>query len=409
MQVMNVKLPDGDTFYRSNTEEAFLPSISAYIWNARLATVFTFDMGFGLFTTDDQFIGLVGEVYSEELEYGSSVSDFGGRIPIGAGVTEATYKIKPISRISGYSEWLPDDCSATYYVLAKIQGNTLKLTAPFVDLSSSLEQVGEVEAGCKGFVKATITNHGTDFTKKLYFLLDGELVGYRQFSVAAGETADIYFSFMTRDVGEKTISIATEEYKDGNFVYNILATCVVDVQPSSGIALKGELAVKDAEESVITSHNAYVVATITNQSKNAFSDSLVIEFSRYDSQERLYLLQQEKRVMVKIAAGETVRVTFPFYGLEDGRYMVNLVREEFEEIDGEMEVSLRDELSEMVFTVNTSGQTGVNDASFSEDMMPTSGSDIYTLTGQRMDAAYLKLLKPGIYIYQGKKILLNNR
>lgn len=403
MDVMNVKLPDGDTFLRSSMEEPFLPSMTASIWNLHLGKPLTFDMGFGLFSADDEFIGLVGGSYTEKLDYGTGYSAFGGQFPLGAGVAEATYKLKPVSRLTGYSEWQPDESTTTYYVLAEIKGNTLKLTAPFIDLSGTLALVGEAEARGKCFAKATITNNGTDFNQLVYFLLDGKEVGFRQFSVAAGQTADLNFSYIPQETGDKTLSIATEQWQDDAYVYTTIATCTVNVQLSSVIALKGELTISNAEDDVVSTASAQVMATISNQSRLDYNDAISFELWQYSDERHVYRYQRKTDVKLKLASGETTRVSCPFYGLEDGSYQVILVREEKDEED---EVVEREELGKVYFTVKKSDQTGIDGKKMPADV-PTYHQGIYTLGGQKISEDTLKqhLWKRGIYIHQGKKSL----
>ena len=309
---------------RTDVAEDFQASVSSNCWNYTGAT-HTFELGYGLFDSDDQLLKAVAADWTANLEPSYGYSSLTFTVPFGANVSSGTYYLKPISREAGTEKWYANLGTETNYLTATISDNTLTVTAPKFDLTGSIEASGKKEVGAPLTLTATITNNGTLYKGQIFLLVGGtskeNMVGGRHFDIDPGATEIIDFTFTPKTVGDNDVYLCTREYFDGSYSYTPFITGSVTIGAAAEASLtmtpKTKNAVKEDGKWIVKQSKAVISIDVTNTGSSDYDNAILV---------RLYKLINESSGTsagsvsknLQLAAGASTTVELETDVLEDG-------------------------------------------------------------------------------------------
>lgn len=170
----------------------------------------------------------------------------------------------------------------------------------------TIEPVGTLYAGSKGFVKAIVTSKGEDSRFYVKVKLDEKIQTGFLIEVDAGQTKEYIFSVNPVEPGEAIISL-----------YNywpdrLIMSSTIDIQKPKDHLLKIALEAKDAQDGVVTADVLRMKATVTNLGLRAYDGNLL--FNIYQVTNR--------SCPIVIAGEQTKDLEFEFGYLESGKYSI---------------------------------------------------------------------------------------
>ncbi|MBQ9356862.1 MAG: C10 family peptidase [Prevotella sp.] len=306
------------TYYRTATSGNFnRVSVNAAMYNLSGKTA-TFDIGLGLFDADDNMLSVEFNFRNNTLNNQQGWSSVTLQCSFGANLPDGLYKLAPVSRESGTSEWHANKGYKKNHIDAVIEGDTLTLQAPSVSLSGTMSIEGTAVVGKQAVLMATIHNIGTDFIGELTLMGDNNvIVGYRHLELAAGDSTTVELAFTPSQSGGMTLRLIYDN--------SVIATTSFIVEEAKTYNMSGALDVTNSSgysfvynRPVIKGTTMKLKGTLTNQSTYAYDDDVecclykVIPGTNTGEQ----VLKQTK--LVYIEPGATVTSDFRFYDLEIG-------------------------------------------------------------------------------------------
>lgn len=396
---------DETTFYKSPTDSFRIAfNYSMYNWTGASCA---FNLGYGVYNTDNEMVYHEGwdECYELGPNYGwNSISDW---LDIPA-LPDGYYIVVPISRECGTTTWYQNDRSNEYFLTAHIQGDSLVLTAPTVDLSCEMTTTEKKEVGSKITVRTTIANNGTLFNKILFLNVNDEKKGGRHFDIESGETSTLEMDFTPEEAGSYTLSLGYYEWRwDSNegWVedYHELAATTIVVEPAKYYSLafnNGFIA--NAEEKTINADYADIELNVSNTGTNNYDDDLKTWVWKINENTGGFAYFKQVDTPVSIPAGGSKPVRIHIGDLTDGIYWFIVVYKSYGEFTSynDQLVCYRD-LYRYTVVVPTAIETPKVDVTNQTDV-------IYDLQGRRVDSSrftHHSSLKKGLYIVNGRLVI----
>lgn len=171
----------------------------------------------------------------------------------------------------------------------------------------TIEPVGTLYAGSKGYVKAVVTSKGEDDRFYVTVKLDGVLQTGFLVEVNAGQTEEYTFPINPVEPGEAVISLYNFRTR-GHIV-----SSTIDVQKPNDHFLKIELEARDAQDGVVSADVLRMKAKVTNIGLGAYDGNLL--FSIYNVTNKL--------CPIVIGGEQTKDLEFEFGYLESGTYYIS--------------------------------------------------------------------------------------
>lgn len=299
------------TFFRTSESANFnnvSVTCSMYNYTGESAT---FDVGLGVFDASNSMIYTQASYSNNTLDNTWGWPEINLSCNFGANLPDGTYKLAPVSRISGTTEWYANKGYLNNHVTATIAGNTLTLNAPKVSLSGTMNIVGTAEIGKEIQVVASITNSGTDFNGDLLLYDGSNKIGGRHLELAAGATTEMELSFTPTTTGSHTLRLTYNE-KD-------IAMAVVNVEPAKAYDISGEVNVTNSYTwMTIRGTTMKLTATLTNNSPYPYEDIVSCYLYKLNPDTNLGSYVKDDTKQVTIDRGETVTINFQFNDLQVG-------------------------------------------------------------------------------------------
>ena len=239
-----------------------------------------------------------------------------------------TYKVIPISRVGGTSEWIPGMNPNLQYFEVVINGSNITIT--FVggpELSvTSFNFPGNKKAGVEQVVEATIQNNGAEFYGPLHLFASmtndkGKAASTSGMTIRSGRSITTEFTFKPNTAGTYNIWICTDE--GGN---NVIGTSSVVIEESTGSST-GNLShvstvINKMQNGKVLGKTFIGTGTLRNNDPDAFvgNISVVLFVSATGEQYGSYKGLRSLNVPVDIAGGETKEFTYDFSELDFGTY-----------------------------------------------------------------------------------------
>ena len=209
LYVENMYMNGSTTFTRSSSSDNF-GSFRVYmnVWNFSGVT-HTFDFAASIQTQDGSWaVPDAIDSYSFSLNNTNGLTGMWYTVSFGAGLPDGEYRIVPVCKVSGQSQWINCVASETQCVRAVINGNTLTLTPPTIALVPDFSSVSSAKLAETTTLRIPITNNGTYFNNELFLVVDDCPVIARILEVGAGESAVWEVDFMPTSLGTHTLQLA---------------------------------------------------------------------------------------------------------------------------------------------------------------------------------------------------------
>lgn len=306
---------------------------------------------------------------------------------------EGTYKIAPVFRLAGETEWKRCMPSQLYFEVVVDKDEEDKpiltiITHPTVELEATQIEVpsNKIETLVQQ-VDVTVESKSEDYQGPLYlFASNTEDKGAYTYlagtAIEGGANDVVTFYFTPATAGIWNLWIATDEA--GNDIIG-QATAKIEEAPTGNVSF--EVTNKDV---IMGEDNATIIFSVKNTSNTTSYREFYVWLEKTDDNTSI---DQKPTSAFTIEQGETKDVPVTFEGLEDG-VTYNVLYGYFNNVKGTTPWWL-DEY-EFTFEASTTAIT-------LPEADTTADDTFYTLNGQRMSG---RPNKAGIYIHKGKKVII---
>ena len=251
--------------------------------------------------------------------------------------------------------------------------------------------IGNGKMGSKQTLELTFSNGGDEANVPLY-LLENKGTAYAtlasaQVSVPAGGQATVPMFFVLNEEGEHTLLVAYD--MEGK---NIAKS--IDVSITGPTGQQNQLSCE--QFSVQPDNITQCTLKVKNIGTNTFNDHIIANLWETTSSGKDLYLDYCTLDDKTIATGGTQTYTFCFEGLEEGKnYKMHIYYPASDNTD-----AVKWLVTNHRFSVTT---TGIDD--LKNEASRTKNASIYDPTGRRI-ASPQRVVAPGIYIVNGKKVLM---
>ncbi len=376
---------------RANTSSNFSTKVNFESYNMTGSTA-TFDIAFGIYDASGNLKETVNIESDEELECFYGYNETRWTFQFGSGLSDGTYYIKLVSRISGDTEWHLQNSANLYYIVATISGNTASFENISANSELTIDEVninGNKRATSTQKIAVSLTNSGTANTNELYAFVDGSLLGGIGVNIDPETSADYQFSWTPSKAGTYTISLASDMSSR-----DVLYTTTVTINNSIASSLSATFEVDNAIDNVIYGTTFSGTATISNDALAQYYDDVYVCLW-YDGGDGYIYMTDYDTYFVQIAGGSSYDQTFSFTNLDvNTKYVVSVMYKS----QGE-NVYNEDGLYSDEYSLSTT--TGIQSVNVDADT--DADGPVYDLNGVRVsDGAQLS---NKIYIKGGKKFV----
>lgn len=323
-------LPYGNKSTRFSSLENFSFQVAFSYWNY-MDNTYDFDYNVALYDDNDNYLGIVSSTKSYDgLQSGTGFSNSQFTVHFGKGLNSGTYKLKPVSREKGTSQWQLNNGSETTFITATINSNTITLTEPLFGLTGSFETKGKSEVGSPLTLTATITNQGTLYNGQIFLLADGNtkdnLVAGRHFDIDAGQTKEVDFTYTPNATGEKSFSLCTRVYnsitKEYDYTPFIAGTITISDASTYTLSMKPKTknAVYENGQNVVKENKAIVSIDVMNTGNADYDNDVIVKLYKKFDDKNGNLVSTRKKA-IQLTAGASKNIEMEFDNLEnEGKY-----------------------------------------------------------------------------------------
>ena len=308
-----------EVFWRSNSSVGFQGvGVKASFWN-RNGYQGSFDLGYGIYDINGNLKTVFTKWTNVSLQhqYGWFAYKCEKELNFGAGWADGKYRIMPVSRVSGTTQWKPNSGANTYYLLAVISGTKLELSVPSEEIDIDVASTNSPEVGGPADFKITIANHGADYIGHVLLytpdLEDGKYISEELIELKAGETLTRTATVFFEEAGKYNVwlSLDDNEFK---------ASTTVTVTAAKAHSLTCTYNVKNANSStrIIDGDYMDMDITYTNTGNNTYDNVVNIWLAKKNADGSTYSWPVCLNDRLTLAAGAKVTRNYMFRDLEDG-------------------------------------------------------------------------------------------
>lgn len=309
----------GSTSYTRSSATSNFTGISIQLKGYNMTgDTHNFALNLALMDADNNVITTIATDVEAEKDYfyGWGALSFSD-CAFGAELTDGDYYIVPVSKTENSSEWESCWRSDVYRIKAAINGNTLTLTEPSVNLSATIQATGNTKLMETLPLTAQITNNGSYFNDYVYIAVDGYVKGGHMFEAEAGETVNFDIDFVPTTAGNKSLLLAYK--KDNSWV----------VFASGEVTVTGDLEcivnVTNANNGVVEDDKVTATVNITNIADD-YDNDILLRLFKYDASSSSYNYVDIQYQHLSLVSGETTTLNFEFSGLENEKqYLLSLM------------------------------------------------------------------------------------
>ena len=199
------------TFTRSSSDADFTGIPLYFIVDCMTPGTTTFEMAAQVKDANGNLIQTI-PVESGNLDF-SQTYFVTNTITLGSNLSNGTYYIYLVSRVSGNTDWQPCYGSIVHHLTAVIADNTLTLTSPRVvkgdnpTLVSITTDPTSPTLGEEVNVTATVRGGNSDYYGDLLLYVNGSKVMGKQADIPAGETVSVHFTYTPSKAGDNTLAV----------------------------------------------------------------------------------------------------------------------------------------------------------------------------------------------------------
>ena len=401
-------LPQAD-FARSSADDDF----KDIVLNAELKRLdnngHTMDYGWGLFQN-----GLLKKELCSSTT-GEVITPLNTSFNMGGGLADGTYQLFPIFRNHDAKEWeayleylyTTDDGTPMRHYTATIDGNSLHIgvssTEPNLEISK-VEYYAAYE-GEKLNARVWFTNNGTNYENELFLWIDGEMRTGVGAYVNPGMSDYIDFCTASPTIGTHDVKIYSDW--DGR---KVIYTGTLTVTEAPKCNLEANVITEGLKNGVVY-NNLTVACTLTNVGTTTFANMVNVDLLVNKIDEKGNIVDDfdngyptwcwQRDYYLYLEPGESADISFSL-GKEvlrpkDYIYELRIIFYNNKSTWGNLNIG--DRLYEETFTYNGDVSDGITPVA-----LQTADDGIcYDILGRRIRT---NTMKAGIYIHNGKKILI---
>ena len=239
----------------------------------------TFQIGLAFVEDDGTIIYNIAEFNAGELNNNTGYSRIGATV---SSLSEGTYKIVPICRISGTDTWYPYVNVRKKYVLAEASGGTVTLTLVVAQSAlqvTSFTLPNNPLAGDNLAIIANVKNTGDEFYNNLYLFasttgVKGDAIAQTGCTVRKGETFPVEFFCALTETGTNTLWVATDAA--GN---NVIGQTTMNVSGTSGAGVT---------DNIDLSYSAPVITPLTSDGSKILGTHVTVSIQVTNNSNYIY-------------------------------------------------------------------------------------------------------------------------
>ncbi len=410
LSLYNLELQNKTTTRTAATEDFSLYELVKYfLINSGNGGLYSFDVGVRIVNSSNTTV-LEEKLYDMELEnnYYTSwnyMSEFGKNQPDG------TYKLYLLSRETGTTPWKICKGMEDAPILLTINGNTLTVTMPeskmaeVKDLELTPTVEGELKKESELTINVTVKNNNAlkPFRANMYYDVNGDnnFIPAGFLEVEGGETTTFSFNYTPQANGTYKIRL---QFQELNVICEKPIEFVVG-EPTPEYKLEvtdySSNSKVDGETYYVEGDEFQATLKIKNTGEANYTGNILIYYYCHVIEEdKWYYMTEEpdKKPLILFAGKETT-------------INASLTNPKWDECD----------LYCIGFAYTTDGEDGYFGETEDFEFRTGSGVNmikvvpkdmtgkIYDLQGRRIDAANIESLKPGMYIINGKKVMIKRK
>lgn len=384
---------DKQTYTRTSTNRDFTLQITGSYYNQSSESAI-FEVGYALYK-DDELKKTISGGSTAELGVGWGYSAFNSTITLGKYYSDGKYRLKSVCRKSGTLDWVENVGSGLHYIELELTGNTLTaeiVNSDIIDLHvNDFHLEGIMRPGEGITVRANITNNGTAFVVPLAVMVDNQLAAQVGLMVDPGKTDDVELHFTAPSAGEHSLDLVVDDPAAPITLQSSVFT--IDERKDMNITAErpDPVGINPIDESV-PGTTLHMRMAVTNNESEDFEDVLTAWLYKYHPDTGYYMSEYSHRQLVFIPARRTLDVDFVFENLEDGSTYLIVV---YDPMDREIAQSWG-------YMMDASAVTGIESITTSPAGKGSRTNDaVFDLSGRKVSSP-----KPGLYIINGKKVLI---
>ena len=309
------------SYTRSSSSDPFVINVTAIFSNLSPVSR-TYDLGWGVYEADGHTL----RQYYNTLDNNHTLGRYDETtmtksLYFGQNYPDGIYFLRPISKESANSTWMPCHYSGTDYIYAYINGNNLMLSARHYGgvngVTASIKSYGTVKKRNRPLeVTVSAINYGLTDNIPFYLFENNNLVGANSLNLARNHSSTVVISYTPTSAGTKTLKLTADDLGE-----NIYCTGSVSVASPSAANISMTYYVTGANSSnnyTTYSGSLPYVITIKNNGTSVYNDYVVGKL--YKKVNDGYFYVTEKSLPFNISSGSQDIGHFTFENLPPGDY-----------------------------------------------------------------------------------------
>ena len=322
-------------FTRSSSSEDFSVDLKGYLYYWGDDDIII-DYAWALYKGSEQ-IKMFDIQQDVKMNAGGSTACVDQTVIFGKDLTDGTYEIRRLYRLSGKTEWQKCLTYWTGIMVASISGNTVTLIFAD-DIPDAIHVNYGILTGDKKVgrpMKATLnwTNNGFDNENTFYLWLSNEetkYVGVVSSYYSNGQTGDVEINFAPTAAGDITVTVTKGCRYDSEkeaYIYtssDVVWTQKVTIEACTPQDLSVEIAVDGEKNGTIEGTTINATVTFKNDGSYAYNDNVIIRMVPIDDDWNYLEEWTEVVKPLSVAVGASNQVAAQFSNLkkEQRYYMV---------------------------------------------------------------------------------------
>ena len=290
----------------------------------------SFDFAVQLCTTSGEVLRTMSEVNNQDMTFNTDLTVTVSDLSTSTALADGTYIIKVVSRAHGASSWQECYDGAMQQLTATVSGNTLTISAPFVNgyaptynsmTVTGVETGTDCLVGYEQEVMVTVTGGATDYHGNLLLKLGGKTLMGKTVDVPAGVAVDVRFAYTPTTTGDNVLKVWTKTAEIGSETISILSS---DASNEQTITVTNPVTIHNLSDGKFYGNKVSITACVNNSSAaKLFVSTLNCSLRKYNSSSddlNNYVSATVLHQNITIPKSGSINVPFEWVGVEPGKF-----------------------------------------------------------------------------------------